>query len=318
MMTDPCAPVLRLHELSKSFGDVKAVDRLSLEVRRGEIFGLLGPNGAGKTTTIRMMCGLLRPDAGRVEVDGRLASPAPAEVRRAIGLSPQNIMIWEALTCREQLEFMGRMYGLDGASTRRRTRELLAAFGLEDKRNKLGRTLSGGLKRRLNIALALVHEPEILFLDEPQAGLDPQSRVLVREYVRSLARRATVILTTHDMEEAEKLSDRICIIDHGRLLELGTVAEVKSRLGRGDLIELEIAEDIAAVLLPHVPALGRAQGRAVVRDNTLILVSEEAAGLLPDVLGVIRDRGLKLVNLRLRQKTLEDVFIHLTGRGLRE
>jgi len=318
MRPDPGAPALRLHELSRSFGDVKAVDRLSLEVRRGEIFGFLGPNGAGKTTTIRMMCGLLRPDGGRVEVAGRLASPAPVEVRRTLGLSPQSIMIWDALTCREQLEFMGRMYGLDGASARRRTRELLASFGLEDKRNKLGRTLSGGLKRRLNIALALVHEPEILFLDEPQAGLDPQSRVLVREYVRGLARRATVILTTHDMEEAEKLSDRVCIIDHGRLLELGTVAEVKSRLGRGDLIELEIAEDIAAALLPHVPALARERGRAVLRDNTLVLVSEEAAGLLPEILGVIRDRGLKLVNLRLRQKTLEDVFIHLTGRGLRE
>jgi ABC-2 type transport system ATP-binding protein len=315
-MPEPNGPVLRLTELTKSFGDVKAVDRLSLEVRRGEILGFLGPNGAGKTTTIRMMCGLLRPDSGRVEIGGQPASKAA--VRRVIGLSPQNITIWDTLTCREQLEFMGRAYGIALAGARRRARELLEAFGLEEKRNKLGRTLSGGMKRRLNIALALVHEPEILFLDEPQAGLDPQSRVLVREYVRSLARRATVVLTTHDMEEAEKLSDRVCIIDHGRLLELGTVAEVKSRLGRGDLIELEIAEDIASALMPHIPVLGREQGQAALRDNTLILVSEEAAGLLPEILGVIRDRGLKLVNLRLRQKTLEDVFIHLTGRGLRE
>jgi len=314
-MENPTAPALRLFELTKSFGDLTAVDHLSLEVRRGEIFGFLGPNGAGKTTTIKMMCGLLRPDGGRVEINGR---SAPADVHRLIGLSPQDIMIWEMLTCREQLDFMGRMYGLDRSSARRRSRELLAVFGLEEKRNKLGRTLSGGLKRRLNIALALVHEPELLFLDEPQAGLDPQSRVLVREVIRSLARRTTVILTTHDMEEAEKLSDRVGIIDRGRLLVLDTVAGVKSRLGRGDLIEVEIAEDIETALLAHVPALRREEGRATVRDRTLSLVSDEAAGFLPDILAVIKERDLHLVNLRLRQKTLEDVFIHLTGRGLRE
>lgn len=317
-MEYPSVPALRLIELTKSFGDLTAVDRLSLEVRRGEIFGFLGPNGAGKTTTIKMMCGLMRPDGGRVEINGSSAPTAPADVRCSIGLSPQDIMIWEMLTCREQLEFMGRMYGLDRSSARRRSRELLAVFGLEEKRNKLGRTLSGGMKRRLNIALALVHEPELLFLDEPQAGLDPQSRVLVREFIRSLARRTTVILTTHDMEEAEKLSDRVGIIDRGRLLVLDTVAGVKSHLGRGDLIEVEIAEDIETALLPHVPALRREEGRATVRDRTLSLVSDEAAGFLPDILGVIKERGLRLVNLRLRQKTLEDVFIHLTGRGLRE
>jgi ABC-2 type transport system ATP-binding protein len=313
-MPEPDVPILRLTELTKSFGNVKAVDRLSLEVRRGEILGFLGPNGAGKTTTIRMMCGLLRPDGGQVQIDGRTA----ASCRRIIGFSPQSISIWDTLTCLEQLDFMARAYGIGAGTARRRADELLATFGLEDKRNKLGRTLSGGMKRRLNIALALVHDPAILFLDEPQAGLDPQSRVLVRDYVRGLARRTTVVLTTHDMEEAEKLSDRVSIIDHGRLLELGTVAEVKGRLGRGDLVELEIAEDIETALMPHLPVLDREWHRAGVGEKTLTLVSEEAAGLLPEVLGVIRDRRLNLVNLRLRPKTLEDVFIHLTGRGLRE
>lgn len=310
--------VLRLRGLVKAFGEVKAVDGLSLDVRRGEIFGFLGPNGAGKTTTMKMMCGLLSPDSGSVEVAGGLGFSSPAAARRAIGLSPQSIVIWETLTCREQLEFMGRMYGLDRAAARRRCLDLLEAFGLQEKRNKLGKTLSGGLQRRLNIALALVHEPELLFLDEPQAGLDPQSRVLVRDFIRGLSPRTTVVLTTHDMEEAEKLSDRVCIIDRGKLLVLDTVARLKSQLGQGDLVEVEIAEDIRAALWPHVPALRQPGLSLKLRDHTLALVSDEAARVLPEILQVIKARDLHLASLRIRQTTLEDVFIHLTGRGLRE
>jgi ABC-2 type transport system ATP-binding protein len=309
---------LRVSGLAKSFGDVQAVAGVDLDVYRGEVFGFLGPNGAGKTTTIKMMCGLLRPDAGSVEINGRPLSEGRSGVRKAIGLSPQSIVIWESLTCREQLEFMGRMYGLDGTRARRRSGELLAAFGLWEKRDRLGKTLSGGMQRRLNIALALVHEPEILFLDEPQAGLDPQSRVLVRDHIRELAPGTTVILTTHDMEEAEKLSDRVCIIDRGRVLVLDTVAGLKNRLGQGDLIEVEIAEDIRMDLVPHVPGLSRPGLATSLRDHTLVLVSQEALGVLPEILQAIKALGLGLINLRLRQKTLEDVFIQLTGRGLRE
>ena len=217
--------VLRASGLTKRYGDVVAVDDLSFEIRRGEIVGFLGPNGAGKTTTLKMLCGLLRPDAGRIDI-------APP---RSIGVSPQFIVIWDALTSFEQLEFMGRMYGLARAAARRRAETLLATFGLQENAHRLGRTLSGGMQRRLNIALALVHEPAIVFLDEPQAGLDPQSRVLVREYIRSLAGRATVVVATHDMEEADKLSDRVCIIDHGRLLEFDTVRAIEDRLGEVDL-----------------------------------------------------------------------------------
>ena len=217
--------VLRASGLTKRYGDVVAVDDVSFEIRRGEIVGFLGPNGAGKTTTLKMLCGLLRPDAGRIDI-------APP---RSIGVSPQFIVIWDALTSFEQLEFMGRMYGLARAAARRRAATLLATFGLQENAHRLGRTLSGGMQRRLNIALALVHEPAIVFLDEPQAGLDPQSRVLVREYIRSLAGRATVVVATHDMEEADKLSDRVCIIDHGRLLAFDTVRAIEDRLGEVDL-----------------------------------------------------------------------------------
>jgi ABC-2 type transport system ATP-binding protein len=311
-------PLLRVEGLAKSFGDIKAVDGLSLEIRRGEIFGVLGPNGAGKTTTIRMMCGLLRPDRGSVMIGGADLYAAASPGLRSVGLSPQAIVIWETLTCYEQLEFAGRMYDLDHARARRRSLELLDTFGLMDKRNKLGKTLSGGMQRRLNIALALVHEPELIFLDEPQAGLDPQSRVLVRDYLQTLAARTTIVLTTHDMEEADKLSDRVCIIDRGKKLVLDTVENIKGGLGQGDLVEIELAEDIRESLVPHIPALQGEDGNIVIQGRTLTLVSTGASDVLSEILRVVKERGLRLEHLRVRPKTLEDVFIRLTGRGLRE
>jgi len=317
-MSDTSAPTaLRLSGLTKRYGDLTAVDGLSLEVRRGEIFGFLGPNGAGKTTTIRMMSGLVRPDGGTVEINGWPVRASTFKGLRTVGLSPQSIVIWETLTCLEQLVFTGRAYGLDRTTARKRSLELLDVFGLSEKKDKFGKTLSGGMQRRLNIALALVHGPDLLFLDEPQAGLDPQSRVLVRDYVKSLRGKVTVILTTHDMEEAEKLSDRVCIIDHGRLLVLDTVAAIKDRLGEGDLIEVEIREDVRTELLPFLP-FQVGEGGARTTDKVLTLVSASAGGILPELLQAVRSRGLHLENLRVRPKTLEDVFIKLTGRGLRE
>ena len=189
--------ILSLKNLRKSFGDLEAVRDLSLDVQRGEVFGFLGPNGAGKTTTIRMICGLLNADGGEILVDGTHLRENSRACRRRIGLCPQELVIWETLTCIEQLILMGTQYDLPRHQARRRGENLLDILGLAEKRNKLAKTLSGGMKRRLNLALALVHDPEILVLDEPQAGLDPQSRILVREYILSLAREKTVLLTTH-------------------------------------------------------------------------------------------------------------------------
>ena len=310
--------MVRVENLSRKFGELTAVAGLSFAVRQGEIFGFLGPNGAGKTTTIRMMCGLLRPHGGVIEIAGRRMSGSDWKGLGRIGICPQNIVIWEAMTCFEQLEFMGRMYDLERRRARERANELLAAFALTEKRNKLGKTLSGGMQRRLNIALALVHEPQLLFLDEPQAGLDPQSRVLVRDYIKSLAGKMTIVLTTHDMEEAEKMSDRVCIIDKGRLLVLDSVAGIKEKLGQGDLFEIRIAEDPHQELLPQLSGLGELAGRFTVRDRTVSLVSEAAADVLPLILQRIKETGLHLQDLRIRKTTLEDVFIRLTGRGLRE
>jgi len=310
--------VLRIADLTKRFGDLVAVDRLSLEVRRGEILGFLGPNGAGKTTTIQMLCGLLRPDGGSIELDGKRLRSGSTRGLRTIGVCPQAIVIWETLTCLEQLRFMGQMYGLGRSRARHRAEELLAVFGLEEKAHRLGRTLSGGMQRRLNIALGLVHEPEVLFLDEPQAGLDPQSRVLVRDYVRSLAGQMTVVLTTHDMDEAEKLSDRVCIIDRGKLLVLDTVEGIKNQVGEGDLLEIEIDGEAETALGPVIDALHNEEIPLTTRGRTLSFTTTDAARLLPGILTGIEACGLTLQGLRIRKRTLEDAFIRLTGRGLRE
>ena len=298
--------VLRVSDLVRSFGDIRAVDGLSFEIRRGEIFGFLGPNGAGKTTAIKLMCGLLRPDGGTISVRG------------SIGLSPQSIMIWETLTPSEQLEFIGRMHGLDRRTAVRRTNELLDAFGLREKRARLARTLSGGMQRRLNIALALVHEPDVLFLDEPQAGLDPQSRVLVREYIRALASTTTVVLTTHDMEEAEKLSDRVCIIDRGKVLVQDSVANIKAVVGSGDVVEIEAGDAGSKDALSILLGLGAAREAVSVRGRLVTTVAPSAPAILAGFLRTAQDRGFSFDHVRVRSITLEDVFLKLTGRGLRE
>jgi ABC-2 type transport system ATP-binding protein len=220
---------LETRSLIKSFGDVIAVDGLSLAAEEGEILALLGPNGAGKTTTINMICGLIRPDAGAILVNG--TENGMTALRRSVGLCPQGIVVWDRLTCREQLVFIGRLYGLNRAEARDRTDALLVILDLKPKENRLAKTLSGGMRRRLNIALALVHDPELVILDEPEAGLDPQSRVLVRDFVRSLAKKKTVILTTHNMDEAERMADRVAIMDSGKLLVLDTPDALKGRFG---------------------------------------------------------------------------------------
>ncbi len=178
---------IQTDHLTKRYGALTAVHDLSLNVYEGEVFGLLGPNGAGKTTSINMICGLLRPDSGRVLVRGDTITNGDSSIRTRVGVCPQHIVLWNTLTCLEQMQFIGEMYGIERAQARRRSEQLLAELDLTDKKNKLARTLSGGMQRRLNLAMALVHDPEILVLDEPEAGLDPQSRVLVREYIKSLA-----------------------------------------------------------------------------------------------------------------------------------
>jgi len=310
--------ILSLRGLRKSYGETVAVKDLSLDVRRGEVLGLLGPNGAGKTTTIQMVCGLLRSDAGEVVVDGRLLDDNYQECKQMIGLCPQDLVIWESLTCMEQLEFMGRQYDIDRHSAWKRADELLEVLGLEGERDRLAATLSGGMKRRLNIALALVHEPRILVLDEPQAGLDPQSRVLVRDYVKSLRSETTVVLTTHDMDEADRLSDRVAIVDRGRLLEIDTPDRLKSRVGAGDVLGIRLANGQENKLDKMLGDLPDSLRSLICKDGMLRLVATDTMETLPAVFGELRRSGLEVEDVSIRRKTLEDVFIALTGRRLRE
>ncbi len=310
--------ILSLRGLRKSYGDVVAVEDLSLDVRRGEILGLLGPNGAGKTTTIHVICGLLRSDAGDVVVDGRSLDDDYRACKKTIGLCPQDLVIWESLTCLEQLEFVGRQYDMDRQSAQKRAGELSEVLGLAEKRYRLAATLSGGMKRRLNIALALVHDPPLLILDEPQVGLDPQSRLLVRDYIKSLRPKTTVVLTTHDMDEADRLSDRVAIIDHGRLLELDTPQGLKDRVGAGDVLSIRLANGQEANLERLPGELPNSLQGLSYQDGMLRMIAPDVMEALPAVIQELQRNGLEVEGTSIRKMTLEDVFIALTGRGLRE
>jgi ABC-2 type transport system ATP-binding protein len=313
--------VLQVEGLAKRYGAVTAVKHLNLAVNEGEVFGFLGPNGAGKTTSINMLCGLLKPDAGRVLIHDRLVANGETDVRARLGVCPQNIIVWERLTCLEQLQFIGEMYGLRGACARQRGAQLLEQLDLSEKRDQQARTLSGGMRRRLSLALALVHDPSIVVLDEPEAGLDPQSRIKVRDFIRLLARHKTIILTTHNMDEAERVADRIAIIDHGELLVLDTPEALKRSVGEGDVLEIVLngqadgdkTQQACQALMRITPL--------VTLDatlGTLMIRALNVVNLLPPIMDVLTQAGLQCGEVRLRANSLEDVFIQLTGRRLRE
>ena len=307
--------VLQAQSLTKCYGALTAVDDLSLEVYEGEVFGLLGPNGAGKTTSINMICGLLKPDAGQVTIRGRVITNGDASVRTRVGVCPQNIVLWGQLTCLEQMQFIGQMYGMRGKTARARGEKLLEQLDLIEKKDKLARTLSGGMQRRLNLAMALVHDPEIIVLDEPEAGLDPQSRVLVREYIKRLARQKTIILTTHNMDEADRMADRVAIIDRGKLLIVDTPDALKRTVGEGDVLEIELnggsMESVLEAVTPITP-------QASLTNHTLVVRARRVVESLPRILDALHSINAHSGEVRLRANTLEDVFISLTGRRLRE
>jgi ABC-2 type transport system ATP-binding protein len=309
--------VLETEGLTKRFGDIQAVAGLALRVYEGEVFGLLGPNGAGKSTTINMICGLLRPDSGSIRLFGEEVRPGAAVVKRRVGVCPQDLVVWAKLTCLEQLEFMGEMYGLPRSLARRRGSDLLAELGLSDKRNRTAATLSGGMKRRLNLALALIHDPDVVVLDEPEAGLDPQSRVMVREYIRAMAKRKTVLFTTHNMDEAERICDRVAIVDRGAVLNLDTPEHLKRTIGPGGLVEILVGdapagpEDVSA-------ALARLGLQARFVGDSLVVRGPDIVASLAGILDCLKGFNVDVRDVRLRENTLEDVFIALTGRRLRE
>jgi ABC-2 type transport system ATP-binding protein len=319
MKTSADTVAIQVKNLSKYYNDLKAVDGLSLEIRKGEVFGLLGPNGAGKTTSINMICGLLNPDEGEVFINGKKISNGGAKVIRSkVGVCPQNIIIWPKLTCFEQLVFMARMYDVPGVIARQRADSLLTRLELQEKRNKLGNTLSGGMQRRLNILLALVHDPELVIFDEPEAGLDPQSRLLVRDFIINTAKEKTVIFTTHNMDEADRVSDRIAIIDRGKLLRLDTVDNLKKSIGEGDIMELSTKSQDEIRLSNAIKMIEQKNINVTRTGEKLIIKSRNLIEQIPMIYKILEADNIQVSEMNIRENTLEDVFIHLTGRSLRQ
>jgi len=306
--------ILEGQSLSKKYGEVIALDDLSIEVFRGEVFGLLGPNGAGKTTAINILVGLLKPDSGQVYLDGRRIFEGQKNALDHVGVCPQQITLWGRLTCIEQLIFIGNMYGMSSRAAKERGGDLLRTLGLEHKRNKLVKTLSGGMQRRLNLAMSLIHDPHILVLDEPEAGLDPQSRILVREYLKSLAGEKTIILTSHNMDEVDRIADRVAIIDQGKVLILDAPERLKASVGAGDVVEIKTNtwnRDLNQILETF-------DVQYEVVDDVIFIRGYKVIQLLPDLISLLKSNQIIPENIQLRENSLEDVFIQFTGRRLRE
>lgn len=303
---------IQTFKLTKRFNGLVAVNGVDLEIKNGELFSLLGPNGAGKTTTIRMLCCLLKPTQGTASVLGYDVIREPFEVKKLIGVSPQDTVLSERLNCWENLALIGKVHGLSSNQVKRRSKELLETMGLMERSKDQVRKFSGGMKRRLNIAMALVSDPQVLFLDEPTLGLDPQARRTIWEYIAELKGKKTILLTTHYMEEADVLSDRIGIIDEGRVVALGTSQELKTNLFemRSMVISTEnLTAEVMEDLLNKYSRLEKVRGRLKIYHKELDF---------KEIVDYLHSRGVTVYSAALEQPTLEDVFIQITGKKLRD
>ena len=308
--------MIGVQNLSKRFGELRAVDRISFEVAPGELFGLLGPNGAGKTTTISMVSGLLRPDEGTVTLGEYNLWESPRQAKRLLGLVPQEVALYEEFSARENLFFWGGLYGVARAELKTNVDEILQRVGLAERAREPVSRYSGGMKRRLNLVIGLVHRPKVLLLDEPTVGIDPQARNAILEIIRDIARQGTTILfTTHHLEEAEKLCDRIAIMDHGQILQTGSVRELAKVVGDRDVITLRGRFSAGQIqqCLEHEPVSVLSASEHVA---TLHLVSENYG--LASLVGRLSQAGIELADVSVQKPTLESVFLKLTGRELRD
>jgi ABC-2 type transport system ATP-binding protein len=308
-------------KLRKQFDPPKgpvAVDGVSFEIREGEIFSLLGPNGAGKTTTISILSCLLKPDSGEADVGGFSVVRKSDEVKKLIGVVPQDIALYEDLSGRENLAFWGRMYGLSGTALNQRVDEVLELIGLVDRQKDRVGKYSGGMKRRVNIGAALLHKPRILYLDEPTVGIDPQSRRAILDGVKDLnAEGVTVLYTTHYMEEAQELSDRIGIMDQGRMIAVGTQAELVQMVGERTRVDVSLDRD-AHLLAEQWRTFPGVASVSEKEDGPLSLLVEDANILMPLLFESARVAGARITKIDLAEPNLEMVFLHLTGKALRD
>ncbi len=309
--------ILTVQHLSKSYDDNQAVRDVSFSIARGEIFGLLGPNGAGKSTTISMLAGLTAPTAGEVAIDGLDLAGHLAAAKARIGLVPQELALYPTLTAWENLLFWGQIYGLRGAALKTRAREVLDLIQLSDRANEPVDHYSGGMKRRVNLAIGLLHRPEILFLDEPTVGVDPQSRNAIFESIEALNRSGlSVVYTTHYMEEAERLCHRIAIIDHGKIIAMDATANLIRSHGLG-LIRLSILDELVGAVeqqVGHLPIVKQ----VTCRDHTLDIQVQDMQKALVEVLQITQSLTAQVTSLEIMESGLETVFLNLTGKSLRE
>ncbi len=309
--------ILECRSLRKAFGDLVAVNGVSFHIAQGETYGLLGPNGAGKTTTISMICGLLERDAGEVLVDGVPLTSTSVEVKAEIGYVPQDLAIYPDLTARENLRFFARLYGMGRREIQTRIEQVLEIIGLSERADDQTKEYSGGMKRRLNIGIGLLHRPRLLILDEPTVGVDPQSRNAILESVAQLSDEGVgVLYTTHYMEEAERLCDRVGVIDLGELKAEGTRRELVDLVGEHDRLELSATGDLEAGA--RAAAGISAVREASVRDGGIDLIVDQARNALPDILAKTTAAGISVRSVEVKEPDLEAVFLHLTGRALRD
>jgi ABC-2 type transport system ATP-binding protein len=310
-------PAVFVEDVHKSFGEVEALRGIDLVVERGKVLGLLGPNGAGKTTAVKILTTLLLPDQGRALVEGRDVVRSPAAVREIIGLAGQSTAIQEELTGRENLEIMGRLYHLDAVTRRDRAQGLLERFDLVDAADRHAKGYSGGMQRRLDLALSLVSRPAVLFLDEPTTGLDPRSRIAMWDVIRELVSRGTtLLLTTQYLDEADELADEIVVIDHGKVIAAGTSEDLKNRIG-GDVVEFHVVERHR--LSDAVEAVGLLSDSEVGVDadtaRVSLRVGDRGSQAIVETVRRLDAVGIHTEGLGVRRPSLDDVFLALTGRG---
>jgi ABC-2 type transport system ATP-binding protein len=315
-MEDSSGPVLECSGLRKTYGDLVAVDGVGFTIDPGETYGLLGPNGAGKTTTISMVAGLLDRDAGSVTVGDKLITTTSTAEKAEIGLVPQDLAIYPDLTGRENLRFFGKLYGLK-AELKERVDRVLKIIELEERADDLTKEYSGGMKRRLNIGVGLLHQPKLLILDEPTVGVDPQSRNAILSGVERLGEEGMAVLyTTHYMEEAERLCDRVGIIDEGQIIAEGTRRELVDRIGQKDRVHLTVSGDTGSAIdamrgLPGVDT-------CTADGDTVEVLAGNGAALLPSLLRILDERGVSVTSAEVTEPDLEAVFLQMTGKALRE
>ena len=311
--------ILEVQNLVKNYGDFQAVKGVSFNIEEGEIFSLLGPNGAGKTTTISMLSTLYTPTSGDAVIGGHSVTKDPMGVRNIIGVVPQDLALYEDLTARENLIFWGQMYNLSGKSLNIRVDEVLEQIGLTDKAKNRVKTFSGGMKRRVNIGVGLLHKPRLLFMDEPTVGIDPQSRRAILDTVKDLNKQGmTLLYTTHYMEEAEELSNRVGIIDHGELIAIGSQKELTQQVGQSETLILHINEnDDPQALIPSFKGIKDVLEVNVI-GTEISIITPSAKDVLASVVSKANERGIKIRSIDIREPNLEAVFLHLTGRALRD